>query len=184
MRLSFRECSILRRFSDKKSAAVDINANIETVKASMGSPNQNSNSSVEPTGPAQCLVSAPFNPNSPALTSSRAPNQVFAERKAYIYQPARSAMQSGRQTDRVWVLEFNPDVPRWRNPLIGWTSSRDSVQALQLKFETLEAAVQHARDQGWAFEVHERPVESKLRPKSYAENFLYSSGKLKIIKTK
>lgn len=92
-------------------------------------------------------------------------------------------MQSGTAATRQWRLSFNPDVPRWENPVMGWTSSRDPVQAVQFTFPTKEHAITYAQQQGWAYEVAEAddPVR---RPKNYAENFTYSSGKLRIIKTK
>ena len=40
---------------------------------------------------------------------------------ARIYQPARSAMQSGEAKDN-WLLEYEPEKPREIEPLMGWTS--------------------------------------------------------------
>lgn len=124
-----------------------------------------------------------FNPNSKTLPISAVPETTFKDRIALIYRPARNVMQSGRAQTHKWLIQFNSDVSRWENPVMGWTSSRDPIQALNLKFTTKDEAIKYAQDQGWAFEVKE-DEEVPLRPKSYADNFLYSSKKLKIIKTK
>ena len=125
----------------------------------------------------------PFNPNPEILPSSSVPQYVFKDRTALIFRPSRNVMQSGRAQTQKWLIQFNCDVPRWENPLMGWTSSRDPIQGTNLKFESKEEAVKYAKDQGWAFEVKE-DEKIPLRPKNYSENFLYSSKKLKIIKTK
>ena len=126
---------------------------------------------------------SPFNPNPSILPTSSVPQEVFKDRIALIFRPTRNVMQSGRSQSQHWCLQFNSDVPRWENPIMGWTSSRDPVQSLNLKFESKEEAKKYAEEQGWAFEVKEYE-EIPLRPKNYAENFLYSTKKLKIIKTK
>ncbi len=71
---------------------------------------------------------------------------------------------------------------------MGWTSSRDPVQGMTLKFENKIEAIKFANEQGWAYEVKDEGTDdddsssSKIKPKNYADNFLYSSKKLKIIK--
>ncbi len=124
-----------------------------------------------------------FNPNSAIEPVSLAPKQIFAERRALIYRPARNVMQSGSAQTKHWRLDFNANVPRWENPLMGWSSSRDPVQGVSLKFATSEEAVAYAKEQGWAYEV-KPDLQPTRRPKNYAENFKYSPGELKIIKTK
>ena len=48
---------------------------------------------------------------------------------ARINKPAKTAMQQGRALTREWVLEFAPDEPRAIEPLMGWTSSADTLAA-------------------------------------------------------
>ena len=43
--------------------------------------------------------------------------------RARIYQPAKTAMQSGTAKTTTWVLEFAPASAREVDPLMGWTSS-------------------------------------------------------------
>lgn len=134
---------------------------------------------ISKTGPIESLPAKP----SSVDPVSAAPKQIFKERVALIYRPARNVMQSGSAQTKHWRLEFNPNVPRWENPLMGWSSSRDPIQGVTLKFTNKEDAVKYAQDQGWAVQVKDEPLPPR-RPKSYAENFTYSPGKLKIIKTK
>jgi hypothetical protein len=88
-----------------------------------------------------------------------------------IYQPSKTAMQSGRGNTRQWVLEFEPG-PRRPEPLMGWTSSADTRAQVRLRFDSKEDAIAHARNNGWMFTVLE-PRPSKIRPKAYADNFAY-----------
>jgi len=93
-------------------------------------------------------------------------------RKARIYRPAKTAMQSGRGLTRQWLLEFEPGESRRPDPLMGWTSSGDTRQQLRLRFPTREDAVAYAERMGLDFTVVE-PHDRTIRPKSYAENFRF-----------
>ena len=50
-----------------------------------------------------------------------------------IYKPAKTAMQSGQRNTKEWVLETEP-APKEIDPLMGWTSSRDTMQQVKLQF--------------------------------------------------
>jgi len=89
-----------------------------------------------------------------------------------IYQPAKTAMQSGRARTKNWVLEFEPTAPRTHDPLMGWTSSPDTRQQLRLTFPSKEEAVAYARTHGLMFTVYE-PKPREIRPKAYADNFAW-----------
>ena len=90
-----------------------------------------------------------------------------------IYQPPKTAMQSGQASSKRWVLEFEPNSARQVEPLMGWTSSRDTRSQLRLRFGTAEEAVAYARKHGLMYSL-ERPVEKAIKPKAYADNFSYS----------
>ena len=66
---------------------------------------------------------------------------------ARIYQPARSAMQSGQGKDK-WMLEYEPEKPREIEPLMGWTSSADMKSQVKLHFDTKEEAIAYAERNG------------------------------------
>jgi hypothetical protein len=86
-----------------------------------------------------------------------------------IYQPAKTAMQSGRARTHGWVLEFDPNLKRGPEPLMGWISGGTTAQ-VRLKFETKAEALAYAEKQGFRVDLME-PHDRKLRPKSYADNF-------------
>lgn len=92
--------------------------------------------------------------------------------RARIYQPAKTAMQSGTAKAKGWVLEFAPASAREVDPLMGWTSSDDTQAQVKLRFDTREAAEAYAASKGIEFEVIE-PKERKpvIRPRGYGENF-------------
>ena len=91
-------------------------------------------------------------------------------KKAKIYKPTKTAMQSGLGKTDKWILEFEVDNPT-KNPLMGWESSTDTYSELKLEFSTKELAINYAKKKKIDFEL----IESKKRKvvkKSYADNFL------------
>ena len=87
-----------------------------------------------------------------------------------IYKPARNAMQSGKGKTGEWVLEFEAEAPRSRDPLMGWTSSADTRQQLKLGFASKEEAIAYAEREGLAYSV--APVAAtRASKKSYSDNF-------------
>ncbi|AWB49234.1 ETC complex I subunit [Gemmobacter aquarius] len=92
--------------------------------------------------------------------------------RARIFQPAKTAMQSGTAKAKGWVLEFAPATERGVDPLMGWTSSDDTQAQVRLRFDTREAAEAYANARGIEYEVTEpkarKPV---IRPRGYGENF-------------
>jgi hypothetical protein len=87
-----------------------------------------------------------------------------------IYQPAKTAMQSGRRKTGYWLLEFERTAPRRPDPLMGWNGSADMRAQVMLKFNTRAEAVAYAERQGLNYQVIE-PQQPVVRPRSYAENF-------------
>ena len=81
-------------------------------------------------------------------------------------------MQSGLARTKDWVLEFEPELPRTIDPLMGWTGSQDTRQQVQLSFDTKEEAIAYAERNGIPYTVHD-PEPRKPIPKSYADNFRY-----------
>ena len=91
---------------------------------------------------------------------------------ARIYKPTQTAMQSGSARTKRWVLEYEPEVPRELDPLMGWTSSRDMRSQLRLAFESKEEAVAYAERNGIAYRLEEPKPRAAVR-KSYADNFRF-----------
>lgn len=93
-------------------------------------------------------------------------------RHARIYQPPKSAMQSGRANVRCWVLEFEPDEKHPQEPLMGWTTCYDTRDQVRLRFDTREEAVAYAEKHGLPYQVIEPPAR-RFRTQAYADNFRY-----------
>lgn len=92
--------------------------------------------------------------------------------RARIYQPARTAMQSGTAKTRGWTLEFAPASSREVDPLMGWTSSDDTQAQVRLRFDTREEAEDYARSRGIDYDVTEPKLRKPvIRPRGYGENF-------------
>ena len=93
---------------------------------------------------------------------------------AKIYQPARSAMQSGQARTRHWVLEFVPADARWIDPLMGWTGSDDMNSQVRLRFATEEEAIAYAERNGIPFERFEPKRRGHVvRQNGYGDNFAF-----------
>ena len=91
---------------------------------------------------------------------------------ARIYRPAKTAMQSGRAKTRKWVLEYEPASRRDPDSLMGWSSARDTLDQVQLRFDTLDEALAYANKNGIEYTVIE-PHARTPKAKSYADNFRY-----------
>lgn len=92
--------------------------------------------------------------------------------RARIYQPAKTAMQSGTAKTHNWVLEFAPASAREVDPLMGWTSSDDTQTQVRLRFESREAALAYAAEHGIEVDVVDpKPRKPVIRARGYGENF-------------
>ena len=90
-------------------------------------------------------------------------------KKAKIYKPTKTAMQSGTKKFNKWILEYITERPGI-NPLMGWESSTDTLGELVLQFASKDMAVQYAKKNNIDFEIIE-PKSRKIVKKSYADNF-------------
>ncbi len=91
-------------------------------------------------------------------------------KKAKIYIPSKTAMQSGRGKTKNWVLSFETKNTR-TNPLMGWESGEDTLSEVILKFSSKEKAIKYAKKNNILYQVIE-PKKSNFIIKSYADNFL------------
>ena len=91
-------------------------------------------------------------------------------KKAKIYIPNKSAMQSGTGKSDKWILEYETKNPTI-NPLMGWESSSDTYTEVKLEFSSKELAISYAKKKKINFELIE-PKKRKTIKKSYADNFL------------
>ena len=91
-------------------------------------------------------------------------------KKAKIYKPTKTAMQSGMKKFDKWILEYITEDPTI-NPLMGWESSTDTLTELKMNFTTKEKAIEYAKKNKIEFELIE-PKERKIVKKTYADNFI------------
>ena len=91
---------------------------------------------------------------------------------ARIYRPAKTAMQSGEARTKEWVLEFEPGAAAERDPLMGWSSSSDTLAQVRLEFASKDEAVSYATRNGLAYTVVEPKPRTPIQ-KSYADNFKF-----------
>ena len=90
-------------------------------------------------------------------------------KKAKIYKPSKTVMQSGLKKNNKWILEYIT-MQTGINPLMGWESSTDTLSELRLEFSTKDLAIEYAKKNKVQFEI----IESKNRKiikKSYSDNF-------------
>ena len=91
-------------------------------------------------------------------------------KKARIYKPAKTAMQSAKRNTKKWLLEFDT-LDTGVNPLMGWETSQDTMSEVKLEFPSKMQAVNYAKKNNIDYYVEE-PQKSKIIKKSYADNFL------------
>jgi hypothetical protein len=91
-------------------------------------------------------------------------------KRAKIYKPSKTAMQSGLKKFDKWIIEFITANPG-KNPLMGWESSSDTYSELNLEFKSKDLAIEYAKKNNINYEVIE-PKKRKVTKKSYADNFI------------
>ena len=92
--------------------------------------------------------------------------------RARIYQPPKSAMQSGR-ANLEWVLTYGSDLPERPDPLMGWIGGGDTQAQVRLTFPTRDEAIAYAERNDIPYDV-ELPRERRVKPRAYADNFSYA----------
>ena len=91
-------------------------------------------------------------------------------KKAKIYKPAKTSMQSGRRNTKKWLLEFDT-LNNGVNQLMGWISSKDTMSEIKIQFYSKEQAINYAKKNDIKYYVID-PQKIKLIKKSYTDNFL------------
>ena len=91
-------------------------------------------------------------------------------KRAKIYKPTKSAMQSGKRNTKNWLLEFDT-LNTGIDPLMGWESSKDTMSEVKLEFYNKEQALNYSKKNNIDYYVIE-PKKRKIIKKSYADNFL------------
>jgi len=89
-----------------------------------------------------------------------------------IYQPTKTAMQSGRANLKKWVLEFEPGSRKETDTLMGWTGSRDTNGQVRMRFASKEDAVAFAQKHKLTYQASD-PKKRRIKPKNYSDNFAF-----------
>lgn len=97
-------------------------------------------------------------------------------RHVRIYQPAKTAMQSGHAKTHRWSMEHISHAPMTPDPLMGWPTMVDTMPQIKLQFATKDEAISYAKEKGFTYEVNE-PHLREIKPKSYSENFAFNKRK-------
>jgi len=92
--------------------------------------------------------------------------------RARIYQPTKTAMQSGRAGTRHWVLEYRQAADRFVEPLMGWTGAHGTLGQVGMRFPSREAAIAYAKRHGIEYDLVS-PQKPRLRLKTYSDNFAF-----------
>jgi hypothetical protein len=91
-----------------------------------------------------------------------------------IYQPAKTAMQSGRANTQNWVLQYDSEKSQYVEPIMQWTASNSTTPQVTIPFSSKEDAISFADKNGWKYTVVE-PHKTVIKPKSYTDNFIKSA---------
>ena len=91
-------------------------------------------------------------------------------KKAKIYKPSKTAMQSGKRNSKKWLLEFET-LDSSIDPLMGWESSIDTMSEVKLEFSSKDEAINYVKKNNIDYYVVE-PENPKIIKKSYSDNFL------------
>ena len=91
-------------------------------------------------------------------------------KRAKIFIPSKTAMQSGRGKTKKWVLAFDTKNTK-TNPLMGWESGEDTMSEVILNFTSKEKAIEYAKKNKIIYQIIE-PKKSEFIIKSYSDNFL------------
>ena len=90
-------------------------------------------------------------------------------KKAIIFKPSKTAMQSGIGNTNKWIFKYITKDPGV-NPLMGWESSTDTLTELKLEFSSKDKAIEYAKKNKIDYELIE-PNTRKINKKSYSDNF-------------
>ena len=91
-------------------------------------------------------------------------------KKAKIFIPTKTAMQSGKGKIKNWILKFDTKDNKI-NPLMGWESGEDTMKEVIIEFSSKDRAIEYAKKNDIVYEVIE-PKKDNFIIKSYADNFL------------
>uniref|UniRef100_A0A7S0SXQ8 NADH dehydrogenase [ubiquinone] iron-sulfur protein 4, mitochondrial n=1 Tax=Chromulina nebulosa TaxID=96789 RepID=A0A7S0SXQ8_9STRA len=111
---------------------------------------------------------------------SELPEEEF-NRKVLIEPRMVRSSQQGVRIAHQWQITWLPTA-RWSNPLMGWTSTSDTMANVKLYFDNREEAIAFAERNAWNYEVKAPTTLTIVQPgtNKYSDNFLPKSTILKL----
>jgi ETC complex I subunit conserved region len=88
-----------------------------------------------------------------------------------IFKPAKTAMQSGRSRTKSWCLEAVSMQRKDPDALMGWVASKDTLNEINLAFDSKESAITYAEHNGWSYDIIPEHTRN-IKPKNYSDNFI------------
>lgn len=82
------------------------------------------------------------------------------DRVARIFRPSRSVMTSARVSKRPWLLVFERQTPPVIDYLMGYTGGSDTLNHVELRFPSRDAAIAYAERQKLNYSV----LDDRSRP--------------------
>tara|TARA_B100000989_G_C19527648_1_gene467784 strand:- start:3715 stop:3999 length:285 start_codon:yes stop_codon:yes gene_type:complete len=92
------------------------------------------------------------------------------KKKAKIYIPTKTAMQSGYGKTKKWVLEYIND-DNTINPLMGWESTTNTLSEIKLYFDDKDQAINYANRNKIDYVLIDNKNRTLVK-KSYTDNFI------------
>lgn len=89
-----------------------------------------------------------------------------------VFQPAKTAMQSGRANVKKWIIEFEPGSKKETDTLMGWTGSRDTKGQVRMTFSSKQEAIAFCQRNTLSYTVSESK-KRRIKPKNYSDNFAF-----------
>jgi hypothetical protein len=90
-----------------------------------------------------------------------------------IYQPEKSAMQSGAFIGKKWFMKFvnyEEEEGDYIFDIMNWEGGRDVLKTIKMEFSSEEEAIAFAKFKGFKYTISKNN-ERIIKPKSYASNF-------------
>lgn len=91
-----------------------------------------------------------------------------------IYQPEKTAMQSGTFKSQHWFMKFmnyDKENTKYLFDLMNWAGSMDTLLTVKIPFGSKEEAINFANLKGFKYQILENN-KRMLKKKSYTSNFI------------
>jgi hypothetical protein len=90
--------------------------------------------------------------------------------KVRIFKPIKNAMQSGVKPQKWHVVPLKGSGTSYISKQMGWLGTKDTIYQVDIKFETMQNAIEYAKSKGWEYEIITHN-DRKIVQKSYSNNF-------------